>query len=221
MLKREEAIQSMIRDGYDDTLATKLPKLFIEDYLEKEEEIISEALDIFIDSVQRGDITPDKYNNVNFANIKKMTVEDYKLEHCDGLFYNFKSHITEEFLTIVKRRPLRNILQNSGVLDLNDGYQYYHKEIVGLPYEYYDLCRIFPYINYNSDSHYIKSGDLDELLLRKGFNEDSISIVFGEIGLAPMFQKDKPNDGIYINYDAIMSLGNSKEYVPKMKPETN
>lgn len=219
MLKRDEAIQALIRDGYDDAIVTELPKLFIADYFEKEEEIISEALDIFIDSVQRGDIAPDKYNNVNFANIKKMTVEDYKLGHCDGLFYNFKSHITEEFLTIVKRRPLRNILQNSGVLELNDGHQYYHKEIVGLPHEYYDLCRIFPYINYNSDSHYIKSGNLDELLLRKGFSEDSISIVFGEIGLAPMFQKDKPNDGIYINYDAIMALGNSKEYVPKVTPK--
>ena len=53
MLKREKAIQLLIANGYDDTLATELPKLFVADYFEKGQELISEELDIFIDLVSK------------------------------------------------------------------------------------------------------------------------------------------------------------------------
>lgn len=52
MLKRDKVIQSLIANGYDEELVNELPKAFIEDYLEKEKETLSEALDNFIDRVQ-------------------------------------------------------------------------------------------------------------------------------------------------------------------------
>lgn len=234
MLKREETIQSMIRDGYDDTLATELPKLFIKDYLEKEKDLLSEALDIFIDRVQSGDIIGNEDKNVYFGSIQKMSENDFKSAACDGLFYNFKSHITEEFLNIVKRRPLRNILLSNGALELDiyNGYQKYHKEIVGSPKEWQDLCEIsiityYPYKHeYSYHKIYIRLNDLLTLFANKGIiNENDISTEYKKPDFATiMTQFETSYDGdIYINYDAIMAIGNAldnkEEYVPKMKPE--
>ncbi len=215
MLKREKNIQLLIANGYDDSLVSELPKLFIDDYFEKGKEMISEALDIFIDSVQRGDIIPDENNNVAFASIEKMDENDYNPKASDGIFYSFKFHITEEFMHIIGRRPLRNILVNNGVLEYDSGYRKFHKEIVGSPKEYYDLCEIATrYYNTNNWLRtYIKSTDLLTILSSKGFSEESIAIIYGEYGFGPRYPKVIPNDGVYINYDAIMSLGNSQDCV--------
>lgn len=54
-----------------------------------------------------------------------MSKVDFQDDDYSGLFYNFKFHIKEEFLNVIKRRPLRNILVNAGVLELVDEYQRY------------------------------------------------------------------------------------------------
>ena len=55
---------------------------------------------------------------------------------------------------------------------------------------------------------YIKLKDLYELLKDKGFDEKTIKIILGEYGNGLVYPNTIPNEGIYINYDAIMNLGN-------------
>lgn len=45
------------------------------------------------------------------------------------------------------------------------------------------------------------------MLLSKGFNEESISIIFGEYGNGPRYPKAVPNDGIYLRYEDVANLG--------------
>lgn len=209
MLKREKVIQLLIANGYDDTLATELPKLFIADYFEKSQELISEELDIFIDLVQRGDITPDENNNrVRFAYIKKVTANDFNQTKNWSVYYEFKDHITEEFINIVKRLPLRKILLNN-VLELSNGYQRYNKEIVGSPQEYYDLCEIRSH-TYNPKQTYIKSRDLLAILLSKGIKEEAIAVIYTNYDMDSIFSRKNFDSNIYIDYDAIMALGDKR-----------
>ncbi len=214
MLKRETAIRQLILNGYDDSLATQLPKLFIADFLDKEQEKLSEALDIFIDYVQRGYISPDTDDNIIFGSIQKMGEEDMDTNSVDGIFYNFRSHITEEFTRIVKRQPLQDILLEGGAMKFHPELAYasndpvyFEKEIVGSPEEYSDLCVVSPMHGVSSNSSYIKAQDLYSLLLSKGFNEESIAIIFGEYGMEPRYPKTVPNDGIYLRHDDVVNLG--------------
>lgn len=211
MLKREKAIQLLIANGYDDTLVTELPKLFVADYFEKVQEMISEQLDIFIDLVQRGDITPDENSRVKFAFVEKMNENDFSQTHCWGVYYGFKHHMTEEFIHIAKRRPLRNILLNSGILELDNGYQRFHKEIVGSPQENYDLCRISPYKS-DAKPAYIKLNDLLAILLRKGIKKEAITVIYSTNDTDSIPSKETSDGNIYIDYGTIMALGDMPGY---------
>lgn len=205
MLKREAAISQLILKGYDDNLATQLPKLFIDDFFEREQEKLSEALDIFIDKVQRGYIMSDGNNSVLFGRILKMEKRDMDKKP-NGIFYEFRSHINEEFTSIVKRQPLLKILLEGGAMKFHPEFEsvYFDKEIVGNPEEYSDLC----VVSLMSDiSAYIKIGDLYSLLQNRGFNIDSIAIVFGEYGFGPRYPQTVPNAGIYLKYDDVINLG--------------
>lgn len=210
MLKREPAIRKLILNGYNEALAIQLPKLFITDFLDKEEEKLSETLDIFIDNVQRGYIFPNENGNVIFGSIQEMSGT------ADEIFHNFKFHIEEEFHQIVKRRPLQDILLKGGALKLHpelafasEDTAYYEKEIVGDPEAYNDLCVIHPTFGASTASIYINIKDLYSLLLSKGFSEESISIIFGIYGMGTKYPKHMPIDGIYLNYDEIINLGTS------------
>ena len=156
-----------------------------------------------------GQVTPDANNNVNFAGIIKMEESDMDPESVSGLFWNFNSHITEEFMHVITRRPLRNILLEAGAMEYldEDRYPIFSKEIVGGSEKYQNLCQVTPYVG-SSDSSYIKASDLYSLLLSKGFSEESISVIWGEYGFGPRYPRAVPNEGIYVNYDAIMKIGN-------------
>ena len=208
MLKSKKAISLLIKGGYDDELVTQLPKLFISDFFDSEEEKLSEAIDVFIDRIQSDQITPDDNNNVKFAGIIKMEESDMNPESVSGLFYEFDSHVTEEFMHVIKRRPLRNILLEAGAMDYHVKYRYpiFNKEIVGGPEQYQDLCEIRPYVE--NSGCYIRINDLYNLLLSKGLDEDSISVIFEEYDLGPRYPKTNLNEGVYFNYDAVMKIGN-------------
>ncbi len=213
MTRTDKATRLLIANGYDDKLATELPKLFIANFFEKEQEKLSEAIDVFIDCVQNGSIIPNENGFVNFAGIIKMEKQDFE-DSCDGLFYNFDSHLTEEFFYRIRRLPLRNILQNGGAFSNEDGYLRYSKPIVGSSQEYADLCEVRPY-NSNINGVYIRANDLCTLLKEKGFSEDMISIIWGEYGFGPRYPRTIKNEGIYINYNSIMNLGNIDEQKQK------
>lgn len=207
MLKRDNVIQSIIANGYNEELVKELPKLFIEDYLEKDKETLSEALDIFIDRVQSGELIANEFGNNFFGIIQKMSENDFNPNTCDGLFYNFKFHIKEEYLTIVKRRPLRNILVNAGVLELDDERQRYNQEIVGSPLDWQNLCKIncisIRSHDYKYYTLYIRLEDLYTIFENKGINETEWKISNGDI---------------FINHEAIVFIGKENEYLPKKKP---
>lgn len=224
MKKRDQIIQQLIANGYNDDLATQLPKLFIDDYFEEAKELLSEALDIFIDKVQSRDIIPDKDNNVFFGNFQKMNENiSYLNPAIDRVFYDFRWSILIGFLTIVKRRPLINILLNGGALGYHDGELLYRKEVVGPSTEYSGLCEITPHL-LESQSHstiYIQLKDLLELLLSKGIREGDITFVYNEIGInakgEPTLSSNINDTGIFINYDVIKKLGNCQGIQRGMK----
>ena len=209
MTRTDKATRLLIANGYDDELATELPKLFIADFFEKEKEKLSEAVDIFIDCVQSERIMPNENGFVNFAGIIKMEKQDFEGSF-DGLFYHFNSQLEEEFFNRIKRLPLKNILQNGGAFSNEDGHLDYSKPIVGTPQEYADLCKVSPY-NSNIDKIYIRANDLCSLLKEKGFSEDMISIIFGEYGLGPRYPRAVKNEGIYIDFNSVMNLGKIDE----------
>lgn len=248
MLKLEKAIQQLIANGYDDNLATQLPKLFIADFFEKEKERLSEALDIFIDQVQREKILPDEGHNVNFGEV--IQVEDDNSFY--GIFKEFSLKIHEGFFGIVRRQPLQNILISGHAMeyinnDTNNESVSFVKEIVGSKDNYQDLylirpdieCQIESNINAHAqhlyslllncnlsdemmskimdeyyyicpkNSIFIRANDLYSLLLSKGLNNSSISIIFGDYASCiPRFTTFGPQNGIYVNYDDIMKIGN-------------
>lgn len=224
MKKRDQIIQQLIANGYNDDLATQLPKLFIDDYFEEAKELLSEALDIFIDKVQSRDIIPDKDNNVFFGNFQKMNENiSYLNPAIDRVFYDFRWSILIGFLTVVKRRPLINILLNGGALGYHDGELLYRKEVVGPSTEYSGLCEITPHL-LESQSHstiYIQLKDLLELLLSKGIREGDITFVYNEIGInakgEPTLSSNINDTGIFINYDVIKKLGNCQGIQRGMK----
>lgn len=175
MLKRDEVIKQLIQNGYDDSLATQLPKLFIEDFFDKEQEKLSEALDIFIDNVQIADCLPDKNNNVTFGKIERMKEKDFDGKSVDGIYYNFRHYIKEEFTNIVRRQPLQNVLLSGGAMKYHPELEeqtirpvLFEKEIVGIPKKYSNLCVVYPYYGTTKDGSYIRLGDLFSLLESKG-----------------------------------------------------
>ena len=209
MKNMEKATHLLIMNGYDEEIAKQLPKLFISDYFEKGLERISESFDLFIDLVQGGSKTPNQNNKVKFALIKKMSEDDMDSKSVNGLFYNFRSNLKEEFFSKIKRRPLKNILENNGAFSNDDGYLHYFVPIVEKPQEYQDLCAVILCIE-SVETVYIKIKDLYELLKYKGFDEKTITLILGEYGNGLRYPRTVPDEGIYINYDAIMNLGNFK-----------
>lgn len=204
MTSTDKVARILIANGYDNELASELPKLFIADFFEKEKEKLSKSIDVFINCVQSGSIVPNKNGFVNFAGIIKMEKQDFE-DSCDGLFYNFDSHLTEAFFNRIRRLPLKTILQEGGAFSNEAGYLRYFKPIVGTPQEYVDLCEVRPY---RGDMHsvYIRVNDLCKLLKEKGFNEDMISIIWGEYGFGSRYPRTIKEEGIYIAYNSIMNL---------------
>ncbi len=204
MLKRETAIRKLIIDGYDDELATQLPKLFIIDFFEKSQDEISEYLDTFIDRVQRGYTKPCKDDKIFFGLIQKMGEKDMYINYTGGVFYNFRSQIKEEFTRVVRRQPLQDILLEGGAMKLHPEYAsfsnnpvYFEKEIVEDPEEYRDLCLVSTANGETFSINYIMFSDLLSLIKSKGLSEDSISVKLdGEV-----------NGSIYLKYDDVINLG--------------
>ena len=156
MLKRDNAIRQLIKDGYNEEIVNKLPQLYIEDYFDKGLEMVNESILYFIHNVQIGDVIPDENNNVSLACIRKIDERDNE-DKCYGIFYNFKHHIREEFIHMISRKPLRDIFVNAGVLEYEDGYIKYNKKIVGNLCEYTDLCEfnpLVPQVNYKTKGPY-------------------------------------------------------------------
>lgn len=226
MLKREKVVQELIANGYDENLVAELPKLFIEDYLEKEKEDLSEIIDIFIDKVQSGEAI-NYYNedeNIYFGSVEKIEESDSFPNASNNVFSHFKEEINENFMEVIKRRPLRNILLNAGVLKLDGNELKYYKDIIPSSDTFSDLCEVCCICydkvrhSYNFQIIYITLSNFLLLMESKGIKKEDI--INGTCVSSNISEKE-----VFINYDAIMAIGNTldnaEEYVPKMKPENN
>lgn len=206
LLKRETIIWDLILNGYNDLIVDQLPKLFIEDFFNKEQEKLSEDLDIFIDEIQKGSGLPDENGNVIFGVIQRIEGNDMKQKSLESIFSQFQYHITNEFMRIVRRQPLQKILIDGGFMkpvskvgDHRPSFAF-NKGFIENSKEYCDLCIVKSYVSLNC--LYIKTRDLYSLLQSKGISKESVSICH-----MISSSVDNLNEGFCIKYRDIMKLG--------------
>lgn len=188
----------LIKGGFDRDVVLSLPKIFIQEYLEKDYDKLSELLDVFIDGVYKS----TKYENkeANFGNISCMHDKDTELNN-EGLYNSFKNIIIEEFQTFINRQPLNSIISVGGdYKSAKDNNLFFNECIVDDPHQYGDLVCLKPYFDVldknGNKSYFIRINDLSNLLLSKGINLQDVNIVM-----------TKENNGLYIDSLAIKSLG--------------
>ena len=195
----------LIKNGFDKDVVFSLPKIFIQEYLEKDYDKLSELLDVFIDYVYKS----TKYENkANFGNISCM--HDRELNN-EGLYNSFKNIIIEEFQTFINRQPLNSIISVGGdYKNANDNNLFFNECIVDDLNQYGDLVCLKPYFDVldksGNKSYFIRINDLSNLLLSKGINLEDVNIIM-----------TKENNGLYINPLAIKSLGRVELEQTKLK----
>ena len=190
MTNLEKVKLYLVKGGFDKTSVLTLPKLFMQEYLEKDYDKLSELLDVFIDYVYKS----NRYSNdyANFGNVSSIKEDVYQ---------DFKNSIIENFRSFITRQPLNSVLVAGGYDEnmVQDNI-FFNQSIVDGEEQYSDLICIKPYFdildNSNNATYYITMNDLHNLLLSKGINEEDIKIVMNS---------DK--NGLYINSDAIKNLG--------------
>ncbi len=188
----------LIKSGFDKDVVLTLPKIFVQEYLEKDYDKLSELLDVFIDYVYKS----PKYLNqqAKFGNISCVHNKDAELNH-ESVYNSFKNKIIESFHTFITRQPLNSILSIGGnPKNANDNNLFFNECIVVDPNQYGDLVCLQPYFNVldkkGNEIYFIRINDLSNLLLSKGINLEDVSIIM-----------TTNNNGLYINPLAIKSLG--------------
>ena len=188
----------LIKNGFDKDVVFSLPKIFIQEYLEKDYDKLSELLDVFIDGVYKSTKYENKY--ASFGNISCVHNKDAELNN-ESVYQSFKNKIIELFQTYINRQPLSSILSIGGdYKNANDNNLFFNESIVDDPNQYGDLVCLKPYFNVldkkGDETYYIRINDLSNLLLNKGINLEDVNIVL-----------TSENNGLYINSMAIKSLG--------------
>ena len=188
----------LIKGGFDKDVVLSLPRLFMQEYLEKDYDKLSELLDVFIDGVYKS----TKYENkqASFGNISCVHNKDAELNN-ENVYQSFKNKIIELFQTYISRQPLNSILSIGGdYKNANDNNLFFNECIVDDSNQYGDLVCLKPYFNVldkkGDETYFIRINDLSNLLLSKGINLEDVNIV--------LMSK---NNGLYINPLAIKSLG--------------
>ena len=69
MKKYEEAKKDLVLNGFNEAKVNELTNLFVEDFLDSEYEKLGESLDMYIDEVRDGQILPNEFGVVKFAEI--------------------------------------------------------------------------------------------------------------------------------------------------------
>lgn len=196
MKRIEYAIRTLIKGGYDETLARTLFGLHVEDFLDADYNKLCEKLNDFIDKVQTGEIKPEgNTKSVLFAYVSKMREDELSLEASSGMLYDFLSEVNEGFKKVIGRYPLVKILESGGAVVDVDGEKKYSKPINVQGFA--DLCEV--------DGLYIRERDLYNLFRDKGIDVDSVSMVQDE----EESYDDAVYEGIYISHRAIMNVGES------------
>ena len=198
MYNLEKVKLYLIKGGFDKDVVLSLPRIFMQEYLEKDYDKLSELLDVFIDGVYKS----TKYENklASFGNISCVHNKDAELNN-ENVYQSFKNKIIELFQTYINRQPLKSILSIGGdYKNVNDNNLFFNECIVDDPNQYGDLVCLKPYFNVldkkGDETYFIRINDLSNLLLSKGINLEDVNIVM-----------TSKNNGLYIDPLAIKSLG--------------
>ena len=197
MKKYEEAKQSLILNGYDEAKVNELTSLFVEDYLDSEYEKIGESLEKYIAAVRDGQILPNEFGVVKFAEI----VNDNEEENSKSIVvFTFKNVVTSKFNEMAKREPLQGVLVSGGAMEYHPDFAAYGfnpyvfaKDILA-SFDDFGLCSIHPT---GYEYGFIRLSDLVALLNSKGLEKGFLLV--------------EKNNGVgfdlLIEYDRIMNLG--------------
>ncbi len=189
----EKAKLYLIKCGFDNTVALELPNLFIEDYLSKEQEVLSILFDVFIDYIYKAN---NQKQLANFGNVTCINFQDMT-DNYVGMYDSFKQEIIEQFKKYIMRQPLFDILSEGGMITNDKDNLFLGQKIVESSEHYSDLLCLKPLFNIfdekSQKSYFIRINDLKNLLLSKGLSMEDISITM--------------NEGLYINREAILNLG--------------
>ena len=189
----EKAKLYLIKCDFDSTIALELPNLFIEDYLSKEQEVLSILFDVFIDYIYKAN---NQKQLANFGNVTCINFQDMT-DNYVGMYDSFKQEIIEQFKKYIMRQPLFDILSEGGMITNDKDNLFLGQKIVESSEHYSDLLCLKPLFNIfdekSQKSYFIRIDDLKNLLLSKGISMEDISITM--------------NEGLYINREAILNLG--------------
>lgn len=205
MKKYEEAKKDLVLNGFDEAKVNELTNLFVEDFLDSEYEKLGESLDMYIDEVRDGQILPNEFGVVKFAEI----VNDNEEKQSKSIVVStFRNVITNKFNEMAKREPLQSVLVLGGTMEYHHDFAAYGfnpyvfaKDIL-VSFDDYGLCSIHPT---GYEYGFIKISDLITLLNNKGLEKSFLLV--------------EKNNGVgfdlLIEYDKIMSLGKTDELTLK------
>ncbi len=167
MKKLNEAIKFLLLGNYDEQLANDLPKIFIEDYLEKQKEALGIEIEYSLHVILSNSI--DTEYRIGYIQMNSGESEN-------DVYPSFKCLIKNIFLDRVRMEPLKSILVKYGTLQYVEEKQteLYTKNIMESESEYADLCRFGGSMFKNF--YYIRYAELLALLEDKGYPKDAISI---------------------------------------------
>ena len=198
--KLNEIIERMISNGYDSKLASEMIKNYIELYFQNAKNKVGSYVESFINTLSESELSSQ--NNIKFADILKMEERDND-ESVNGIFYEFKSMISEGVMELISSSNLIDTFSNAGIVDKK--------------YGLYKLGKIDGFIEMvsaenNADliqltisdvTYYMSLNDLRLLLLEKGIDESCYNIIWGKYGLGPRYPREVKEEGLYFDGEAI------------------
>lgn len=205
MKKYEKIKQDIILNGYNDIKGDKLANLYVSQFLDNEEEKLSDIIDMYINDVKKGVVLPNEFNSLKFADVA--LVDNDEAEK-DIVFESFKNVVNNKFNLMCQMEPLQSVLLQGGAMNYYKDMEsygcnpyFFNKDIFKLFDSSY-LCSIHPL---GHDFAFIKLNNLIELLKSKGLSEGYLMVEkTSGIGFDLLF-----------DYDVIINLGKNEQNILK------
>ena len=198
--KLNEIIERMISNGYDSKLASEMIKNYIELYFQNAKNKVGSYVESFINTLSESELS--NQNNIKFAGILKMEERDND-KSVNGIFYEFKSMISQGVMKLISSSNLIDTFSNAGIVDKEYG-QYKLGKIDGFiemlsAENNADLIQL----RISDVAYYMSLNDLRLLLLEKGIDEGCYNIIWGKYGLGSRYPREVKEEGLYFDGEAI------------------
>ena len=198
--KLNEIVERIISNGYDSKLASEMVKNYIKLYFQNAKNGVSIYVEAFINTLSQSELS--NKTNVKFAGILKMEERDND-KSVNGIFYEFKSMISQGLMHFISSSNLIDIFSSAGIVDKEHG-QYKLGKIDGFAEmlsaeNNADLIQL----SISDVAYYMSLNDLRVLLSEKGIDEDCYNIIWGKYGLGPRYHREVEEEGLYFDVEAI------------------